>query len=220
MEWWKNSMLGKNKEQYSTSSTTTHTETVLHTRKHEENGKIPQRRRDLLETSDLTTSSVLDYISDQSIILVNHLYGVTDNFDRGVKSLVSDGKFDQKSKIRLEKNFSAHLPQTQILGSFYPRTSSLSTWEKYTNPLMAALSTSVSKPEKNLKETQHTEGIALQPGDEAPRGRKEAQYSNYWPQWQQAEHVEIDVHRVNGTWRLVHISTMPSVSFEPSGSMR
>ena len=74
---------------------------------------------------------------------------------------------------------------------------------------MAALSTSVSKPEKNLKETQHTEGIALQPGDEAPRGRKEAQYSNYWPQWQQAEHVEMDVHRVNGTWRLVHISTMP-----------
>ena len=213
---------GQNKEQYSTSSTTTPTETVLHTRKHEENGKIPQRRRDLLETSDLTTSSILDYVDSQSNLLVNHLYGVTDNFDRGVKSLVSDGKFDQKSKIRLEKKFSAHLPQTQILGTFYPRTSSLSTWEKYTNPLMAALSTSVSKPEKNLKETQHTEGIALQPGDEAPRGRKEAQYSNYWPQWQQAEHVEMDVHRVNGTWRLVHISTMPKGKrlIRTKGSMR
>ena len=47
------------------------------------------------------------------------------------------------------------------------------------------------------------------PGDEAPRTRKEARLSNFWPQWDEAEQVELGVHEKNGTWRLVHKSKMP-----------
>ena len=42
-----------------------------------------------------------------------------------------------------------------------------------------------------------------------PRNRKEAQASNYWPQYLDAEVEEMTNHQENGTWILVPIASLP-----------
>ena len=48
------------------------------------------------------------------------------------------------------------------------------------------------------------------PFEAKPRNRKEAQASNYWPQYFDAEVEEMTNHQENGTWMLVPIGTLPS----------
>jgi hypothetical protein len=47
------------------------------------------------------------------------------------------------------------------------------------------------------------------PFEAKPRNRKEAQASNYWPQYFDAEHEEMVNHQENGTWSLVPRHSVP-----------
>ena len=47
------------------------------------------------------------------------------------------------------------------------------------------------------------------PFEAKPRNRKEAQASNYWPQYLDAEFEEMSNHQENGTWKLVPLKSIP-----------
>ena len=59
------------------------------------------------------------------------------------------------------------------------------------------------------------------PFEAKPRNRKEAQASNYWPQYFDAEVEEMTNHQENGTWILVPIASLPKGTkfYVPSGYM-